>query len=161
MGNILTSRYSSSSFKQGFTKPITFARDVYRSGKSRELTSFLIWEVSHKLGLFPKKSYLNFSNHQVISIGDENFGSDVFDQSIVQSLGSLGLRVIPSTHNWKLLYFINGEIYGCLYPEDKDLYRVPLVRVGIIARIHSGQMQELIDSAEHSITLLKNNLSKK
>lgn len=42
--------------------------------------------------------------------------------------------------------------------EDRDLYRVPFVRVGIIARIHIGQMQQLIESAEGAIEQLKKSL---
>ena len=56
----LTKQYSTLFEKKGMKKIFSFARDVYKSGKLREIISFAVWEMFHKLGLFPKKDYLVF-----------------------------------------------------------------------------------------------------
>ena len=63
MGNELTRQYSLPSEEKGIKNPIRFIKDIYQSGKSRELTSFVIWELMHRFGLYPKSKYINLENN--------------------------------------------------------------------------------------------------
>lgn len=53
MGRYLTNRYSLLFEKKGIKNPFSFINDGYKYGKLRELVSFIVWELSHKLRLFP------------------------------------------------------------------------------------------------------------
>ncbi len=57
MGRELTKRHSLL-FEKTVTNPFLFAHDMYNYGKLCEFVSFIVWELFHKLGLFPKKKYL-------------------------------------------------------------------------------------------------------
>jgi hypothetical protein len=48
MGREITKRYLSPSGKKKLRNPFSFIWDVYKSGKSREFISFMVWEVFHK-----------------------------------------------------------------------------------------------------------------
>jgi len=101
-----------------------FVQDVYKSGKSREIVSFIIWELFHKFKLFPKANYLTFNNHVALTFESERLSSSGFHQKLDNFFSSRGLRVTSSDHNWKVLFKNNdGEIFGCLYPDDQDLYK--------------------------------------
>ena len=118
----LTKQYSGLFEKKGMKRIFTFVQDVYKSGKLREILSFIVWEIFHKLGLFPKKEYLVFDKHEAIKLENEDLAKTQFDEKTVQFFNSRGLRTEKCNLNWKLLYTHRSEIYGCLYPNDNDLY---------------------------------------
>jgi len=124
MGHDLTKQYSLLFQKKGMKRVFSLAQDVYKFGKFREIVSFAVWEVFHKLGLFPKKDYLIFNNREAITLENEKLAGLEFDEKITQFFESRGLNATRCDHNWKLLYTNNkGEIFGCLYPDDCDLYK--------------------------------------
>jgi len=122
MGRELTRRHSVL-FKKKVGNPFLFARDIYQYGKFRELVSFIVWELFHKLRLFPKKKYLKFNNRDALSLENESLNSLEFGKKIDHFFSSRGLRITRSAHNWKLLFISHEEIFGCLYPDDRDLYK--------------------------------------
>jgi hypothetical protein len=120
----LTKQYSTLFEKKGMKRIFSFAQDVYKSGKLREIISFAVWEMFHKLGLFPKKDYLVFDKREAIKLSTKaSIESPEFDAETTQFFASNRLHAIKSELNWKLLYFHNGDIFGSIYPEDRDLYK--------------------------------------
>lgn len=120
----LTKRYSFVFRKKAVRNPFAFVSDVHQSGKSRELLSFLVWELFHSLGLFPKEKYLSFSNVEPLKLDYERLSELDFGRKIDHLFRSRELDVTHTYHNWKLLFIGNkGEIFGCLYPNDRDLYK--------------------------------------
>jgi hypothetical protein len=124
MGHDLTKQYSGIFAKKGVKRIFSLAQDIYKFGKFRELVSFAVWEVYHRLGLFPKKDYLSFRNPQAITLESERVASPEFDERVQKFFNSNGLRAIRCEHNWKQIYLdSNGEMFGSLYPNDCDLYK--------------------------------------
>jgi len=124
MGHALTNKYSLFFKKKGMKKVFSLAQDIYKYGKFRELVSFAVWEMYHKLGLFPKKDYLIFNNREAIKLENERLAGSEFTDKVTQFFASRGLNAVRCDHNWKLLYKNNkGEIFGSLYPDDSDLYK--------------------------------------
>jgi len=120
----LTKQYSLLFEKKGIGKLFSFVQDVYRSGKLREIISFTIWEIFHKLRLFPKKDYLIFNNREAITLEYQGLTSLEFNEEVTQFFGTRELNAIRCDCNWKLLFTgNNGELFGCLYPDDCDLYK--------------------------------------
>jgi hypothetical protein len=123
MGRELTKRHSSL-YDKKMWGPFLFARDVYEYGKVRELASFMVWELCHKLRLFPKRRYLRFNNSEVLTLENEKLNGLDFTEKIGHFFSRRGLGLISSGHNWKLLFINNNkEIFGTLYPNDRDLYK--------------------------------------
>lgn len=124
MGRDLTKRYSLPFERKGVKNPFSFIRDVYRYGKLTELVSFMVWELLHQLRLFPKRKYLKLNRGEVLTLENARLNSLDFYQEVDRFFRSRGLSVTSSDHNWKLLFINkNGEIFGCLYPDDRDLYK--------------------------------------
>jgi len=124
MGHDLTKQYSLLFQKKGIKKVFSLAQDIYKFGKFREMVSFAVWEIYHKLGLFPKNDYLIFKNREAIKLENERLAGFEFNEKVTQFFASRGLDAVQCEHNWKLLYANNkGEIFGCLYPDDCDLYK--------------------------------------
>lgn len=124
MGRGLTKRYSSIFEKKGVKNLFSFVHDVYKSGKFRELVSFIVWELFHTLRLFPKNKYLKFNNSEALTLENESLNGLDFSNKINHLFRSRELNATRSYHNWKLLFINNnGEIFGCLYPDDRDLYK--------------------------------------
>jgi hypothetical protein len=124
MGRDLTKRYSSVFESHRLPQPLLFARDVYETGKWRELSSFLAWEVMHRLHLFPTCSYLRFTDREPLQLGAQQ-GSDysAASEKVQEFFSGLGLRATICKDNWKLLWgHRDGQIIGCRYPNDNDLY---------------------------------------
>ena len=119
----LTKQYSTLFEKRGMKKFFSFVQDVYRSGKSREIVSFAVWEILHKLRLFPKRDYLVFSKREAIKLNSKSLLDPDLDATTAQFFANHGLNAVKCELNWKILYFHNQEIFGCLYPEDHDLYK--------------------------------------
>lgn len=119
----LTQRHSLL-FEKKVRNPFLFAQDIYQYSKFRELVSFIVWELFHKLRLFPKKNYLKFNNSEALTLETESLNELSFSQKIDHFFKSRELNIVSSDHNWKLLFINNnGEIFGCLYPDDQDLYK--------------------------------------
>jgi hypothetical protein len=123
MGNELTRQYSLPSEEKGIKNPIRFIKDIYQSGKSRELTSFVIWELMHRFGLYPKNKYINLENNAPLALDGKNLTSPDFKEDIVQIFKNSGLKINRSDHNWKVLFTMENDLFGCMYPNDKDLYK--------------------------------------
>ena len=119
----LTKKYSTLFEIKGMKRIFSFAQDVYRFGKLRELSSFAVWEILHKLGLFPKKDYLVFEKREAIKLNGKSLFGAEFDVKTTAFFANNGLQAVKSKLNWKLLYFHKGEIFGSLYPDDCDLYK--------------------------------------
>ncbi len=124
MRRLLTERYSLL-FDKKVMNPLLFARDIYQYGKFRELVSFVLWELMHQLRLFPKKKYLKFNSGEVISPEKERLNDPGFSDKIHSFFKTRGLDASLAHHNWKLLYRNRNDevIFGCLYPNDRDLYK--------------------------------------
>ena len=118
---VLTKRHASL-FEDKVRRPFAFARDIYRYGKFHELVSFTVWELFHRLGLFPQNKYLKFSN-TALSLKNSRLDDPQFDKQLADLFCSRGLNIVRVHHNWKLLSIHNKEILGCLYPDDRSLYR--------------------------------------
>lgn len=124
MGRELTRRHALLFEKKGVKNPFSFVHDVYKYGKFRELVSFMIWESLHKLRLFPKEKYLKFNHSEVLTLENERLNDLDFSEKINHFFRSRELNATSSDHNWKRLFINNnGEIFGCLYPDDRDLYQ--------------------------------------
>lgn len=120
----LTKQYSGLFRKKGGKLFLLFAQDVLKSGKLRELSSFVIWELLHQLRLFPKSRYVKFSGSAALSLNTESLSSDSFHADVIRSFESHGLRATRCTRNWKLLCSDSrNEVFGCFYPDDCDLYK--------------------------------------
>ncbi|MCC6454648.1 MAG: exo-alpha-sialidase [Caldilineaceae bacterium] len=123
MGRELTSRHSHL-FDNRVSNLFRFASDIHAYGKFSELVSFMVWEVLHKLRLFPKGRYLKFSDHEPLSLEGERLGDLQFSEKATRFFASKGLRATRSDHNWQLLFIQkNREILGCLNSQDRDLYK--------------------------------------
>lgn len=124
MGRDLTKRYASLFEMHRAIPPVSFARDVYATGKWRELSSFIAWELLHRLRLFSADSYLAFTDYRPLTLETEDFTerSD-FSERITQAFASMGLRAKRCEQNWKRVYLRgNRGIFGCRYPNDNELY---------------------------------------
>ena len=120
----LTKRYSSFFESYRLARPVTFARDVYLSGKLRELSSFVVWELMHRLRLFSSKSYLDFTEDKPLPLEPEDSAeySDLNDR-VNQTFTKLGLQVKSCNENWKMVYLRpGGGMIGCRYPDDNELF---------------------------------------
>jgi hypothetical protein len=124
MGRSLTQRYLSPSEKMGGKNPFLFVHTVYTSGKLPELVSFLVWELFHQLRLFPTQKYLTFNNSEALTLENERLNGLDFSGKIDHFFTNRELNASRAHHNWKLLFINNNEeIFGCLYPDDRDLYK--------------------------------------
>lgn len=120
----LTKQYSQLFQSWGGRQFLTFARDVLKSGKLRELSSFLMWELRHQLRLFPRSQYIKFAQRGVLSLGNEPLSSEQFQTRVVEFFESRGLRASRCPNTWKLLFTDRRkEIFGSFYPNDCDLYK--------------------------------------
>jgi len=123
MGRELTKRHALL-FQKQVRNPFSFIIDIYKYGKFRELASFIVWEFLHALRLFPKKNYLKYNKGEALLLANERLNDRDFCQKIEHFFESLGLSVVRTDHNWKLLYLNHKkEIFGCIYPDDRDLYK--------------------------------------
>ncbi len=127
MGTIITKKYSHLAEKKGIAKVYHLALsffplviDVIKSGKLREILSFAVWEVQHKMGLFSKKRYITFEKIEpfILKEGDE-IGSYNFDDATKDDNFEIKL-----TRNWKLFHRdSHNTIYGCLADDNTVLYK--------------------------------------
>lgn len=123
MGRELTKRHAFM-FRNTLASPLAFARDIYQYGKLRELTSFVIWEVFHKLALFPKARYLRFDAVRPFALDPHSPLPLASQIGLEEPFRTRGLTITRSPHAWKALFITPaGEFLGCLYPEDHVLYK--------------------------------------
>src|SRR5574341_1285069 len=123
MGRDLTKRYLSVFETHRVTQPLSFVRDVYATGKWRELSSFIVWESLHRLRLFPVHGYLTFTDSKPLALKTEDFTDAGFNDRVGEFFAGLGLRATACHQNWKLVYLRGGGgILGCRYPNDNELY---------------------------------------
>ena len=124
MGRELTRRHSLLFEKKGVRNLFSLFNDLYRYQKWSELISFTVWELFHKLRLFPKKKYLRINNREGLTLENERLNSLDFSEKIDHLFRSRDLIATRSNLNWKLLFIKkDGEIIGCQYPDDKELFR--------------------------------------
>jgi hypothetical protein len=149
----LTKQYSFLFEKRGMKKVFPFALDVYRSGKLREIVSFTVWEAFHRLGLFPKDKYLKFNNSEALKLDYEQLDHVDFRDKVRSFFGRSGLRVVQTEHNWKLLFINeNHEMFGCLYPDDRDLYRsIDNGKSVVFVKRFSERIKSLFISSQNTI----------
>ena len=124
MGRELTRQYSTVFETRRLPRPLRFARDVYASGKLRELSSFVIWELFHRFGIFSEASYLKFSPTEpfVLRTGILEDGNSVWD-ALSRRVDGSTRHLDPSPHNWKLLFVDRHDgLIGSIYPDDHVLY---------------------------------------
>lgn len=123
MGRQLTARHSEL-FERQIPNPYGFIRDIYQYGKASELVSFMVWELIHRLRLFPKERYLKFDEHKALVLGNQSLEQPQFGEELTSHFSSRGLHLSRSAHNWKLLFINNDrEMFGCMHADDHILYR--------------------------------------
>ncbi len=124
MGRILTNRYSLPADKSKRRNPLFFIRDVYTHGKLREFSSFIVWELIHKLKLFPQDQYLKFDGSEALALANQNLTVSDFDEEIGSSFRNRDLDLNRAHHDWKLLFTHNdGTVYGSLFLDNRGLFR--------------------------------------
>jgi len=120
----LTRRHSLLFEKKGGRNLFSLVNDINQYQKWSELVSFMVWEFSHRLGLFPEKNYLKFNDREGISLENEVLTGLDFNEKLVDLFKTRGMIASRSDIDWKLLFIKNdGEMIGCLYSDDKAVYR--------------------------------------
>jgi len=127
VGTIITKKYSHLAEKKGLDRAFHIALsffplliDVAKSGKLREISSFAIWEIRHKMGLFSQNTYITFEEHApfILKEGDEISSYD-FTAATKEDVFDITL-----TRNWKLFHKDSkNSIFGCLANENTVLYK--------------------------------------
>lgn len=100
-----------------------FMIDIYRVGKLRELCSFVLWEINHRLRFYQLgKRYLTFTNNAYLSLAEGNTtlthnpDSGLF---LVQQ----GLQLKPVFIDWKFCAeTTDGTLWGCRFSNLQTLY---------------------------------------
>lgn len=121
MGRALTKRHSSL-FSKKVRAPFLFVRDIYQYGKARELCSFLVWELRHRLGLFPAAQYLTFVNDDPLTLGDPARHDNGVADTLTRSLDCSEVSVTRSQQDWRVLFLHNGSLYGSLPHDPLSLF---------------------------------------
>lgn len=120
MGRDLIKRYSAGGI--GGRNLFRFLGDVYRTGKTREVVSFVIWESLHRLGLFPNGSYLKFNPSDVLKLTDEALLDPGFEERLRQVFCGQGVDIAACAHKWKRLFIgADGTMFGYLDDDDRNL----------------------------------------
>lgn len=123
-GRELTQRYSVLLERKGLKNPLLLIRDIYEYRKWSEVASFAVWEVLHRLRLFPNKRYLSFTDNKPLTLETHSLDDPDFDSTIDGHFKTRGLALTRAGHNWKVLFINDKQEYlGCIYPEDRDLYK--------------------------------------
>ena len=125
LGTIITKKYSHLAEKKGLNKLFhillvspSLAKDVLKSGKTREIISFGLWEIAHRIGLF--SNYITFKNKEPFYLEE---GMDI--ESLDFEAFSKDLPImIKKIINWKVYHVDSkGVIYGCLASENSVMYK--------------------------------------
>ena len=119
----LTRRHSLLFEKKRAKNLLGLIDDVHRYQKWSELLSFAVWEVFHKIGLFPRKQYLTFASGEPLRLETVRF-QEGLDEKIARIFRSRDLCAVRSPQDWKLLFTSKtGDILGSLCADEKSLYR--------------------------------------
>jgi len=100
-----------------------FLLDIHRVGKVRELLSFMLWEVNHRLRIYQVNNrYVRFTDDTCFSITDEM--TLLRGDSIASSfLAEQGLCFRPIAIDWKYCATTSdGMLWGCCYSRLNVLY---------------------------------------
>jgi len=127
VGTIITKKYSHLADKKGLAKVwylglsfFPLVKDVIKSGKAREISSFAIWEVQHKMGLFSKSKYVEFETKSPFMLKE---GMDVEALDFSNFLEGMPFT-IEKVRNWKVFHKDSkNTIYGCLASENTTIYK--------------------------------------
>jgi hypothetical protein len=123
MGRDLTKRYSALLEKKGLKNPLLLVRDIYEYRKFSEVGSFIVWELLHRLRLYPKKKYLSL-NSEPLTLKTQRLDDPEFTSTIEDQFKSRGLSIARVDRDWKVLFIKDDkQLLGCLYPDDTDLYK--------------------------------------
>ncbi|MVM28711.1 exo-alpha-sialidase [Spirosoma sp. HMF4905] len=101
----------------------SFILDIHRVGKLRELISFVVWEISHRLRFYQYGSqYVKFLPGPYLSLTDEeNYSSE--DAISTSFLTEDGLCFQPVVIDWKFCFQTpDGMLWGCRYSHLNGLY---------------------------------------
>lgn len=101
-----------------------FLLDIKRVGKVRELVSFLLWEITHRLRFYQAgNKYVRFTNDACLTISQE--GAWLVEEAVTGSfLAAQGLYFQPVAINWKYcVERADGLLWGCCYEDLTTLYR--------------------------------------
>jgi hypothetical protein len=121
MGRDLIKRYSTGGI--GGRNLFRFLGDVYKTGKSREVVSFAIWEALHRLGWFPRRSYLQFNPGSPLVLKEEGILDADFEGRLRSALCDQGVDLVICNHKWKRLFVTDdGALYGYLDSDDRKLF---------------------------------------
>jgi hypothetical protein len=95
-----------------------FTQHVYRTGKTQELSSFLIWELQYRLGLFRRANRLTFTQ-QPVSI---QFIQDSLKATTDKLPLDEGLTITTTSIDWKYCFEDKqGKLWGCEFGNDTTL----------------------------------------
>lgn len=123
MGREITQRHSSL-FNKRLRAPFLFLQDIYQYGKARELSSFLVWELRHRLGLFPARQYLTFLNDRAMALDDWTAEHDAFADTFRRFMDRQELSVTRCALDWKYLFLLtNGDMLGSFQHDQRSLFR--------------------------------------
>ncbi|GAB3805205.1 hypothetical protein GCM10028819_38050 [Spirosoma humi] len=101
-----------------------FLLDIKRVGKVRELISFLLWELTHKLCFYQAgNKYVQFTNDACLRIS--NAGAWLAEEAVTNSfLAAQGLNFQLVAVDWKYcVERADGLLWGCCYENLTKLYR--------------------------------------
>ena len=99
----LTRRYAGLIHGRRLQNPFALARDIYRYGKLSEFLSFAVWEVLHRLRLFPKARYVQLRNRATLTLVGERLDDPDVAARLDRAMKARGLSLRRSEHNWKVL----------------------------------------------------------
>ena len=101
----------------------SFLLDIQRVGKIRELFSFVLWEITHRLHFYRVgNKYVKFTNNPCLSITNEATCSvaNIIPNSF---LAEQGLCFEPVAVDWKYcVQTVEGILWGCCYSDLNSLY---------------------------------------
>lgn len=101
-----------------------FLLDIKRVGKIRELVSFLLWEITHKLRFYQAgNKYVQFTKHTCLTLSNERVWS-AGETMTGSFLAAQGLCFQPVAIDWKYcVERADGLLWGCCYENLTRLYR--------------------------------------
>ncbi|MCO5251789.1 MAG: hypothetical protein M9949_10270 [Candidatus Kapabacteria bacterium] len=124
-----------------------FIRDVIRSGKTEELTSFMFWEMKHQLGLFGKSKYLKLSKQS-------SYELEVLESSLDDLIENSNTRKKAkySVYKWWKVFHKGNLLVGALI-ESKNQISVVDRENGTIAHFakFDGEIMSVFVSSENII----------
>jgi hypothetical protein len=93
-----------------------FVRDVIRSGKTEELSSFMFWEMKHQLGLFGKSKYLKLSKQS-------SYDVKVVENSLDKLMGNSDTRqkVKYPDYKWWKVFHKGNLLIGALFETQNQI----------------------------------------